>query len=55
MTAVHRTNLDLSELLPPFIYAIILTFFGLGAVFIALGVFCAVCAAVAWRHLPRSM
>jgi hypothetical protein len=55
MTAVHRTNLDLSELLPPFIYAIILSFAGLGAVFIALGVFCAICAAVAWRHLPRSM
>ena len=55
MTAVHRTNLDASELLPAFIYAIILSFAGLGAVFIALGVFCAVCAAVAWRHLPRSM
>ena len=44
MTAVYRTNLDLSELLPPFIYAIILGFAGLGAVFVALGIFCAFCA-----------
>jgi hypothetical protein len=55
MTAVYRTNLDMSELLPPFIYSIILAFGGLGAVFGALGIFCAVCAIVSWRHLPRSM
>jgi MFS family permease len=55
MTAVHRTNLDLSELFPAFIYSIILGFFGLGAVFVTLGVFSAVCGFVAWRHLPRSM
>jgi MFS family permease len=55
MTAVYRTNLDLSDLLPALIYSIILGFFGLGAVFGALGVFCAVCAVISWRHLPRSM
>lgn len=55
MTAVHRTNLDLSELIPAFVYSIILGFFGLGAVFMTLGIFSAICAVVAWRHLPRSM
>src|SRR3712207_8669893 len=55
MTAVYRTNLDLSELLPPMIYSLILGFFGLGAVFICLGLFCGCCALVSWRHLPRSM
>jgi MFS family permease len=55
MTAVYRTNLDLSDLLPALIYSIILGFAGLGAVFATLGVFCAFCAAVSWRHLPRSM
>lgn len=55
MTAVYRTNLDLSELLPPLIYSIILGFFGLGAVFVALGLFCAFCAWLSWRHLPRTM
>ena len=55
MTAVYRTNLDLSDLLPPLIYSAILGFAGLGAVFAALGLFCAFCAYVSWRHLPRSM
>jgi MFS family permease len=55
MIAVHRTNLDLSELLPAFVYSIILGFFGIGAVFVTLGIFCAFCAVVSWRHLPRSM
>ena len=32
MNAVYRTYLDLSELLPPFVYAIILSFTGLGGV-----------------------
>ena len=30
MTAVYRTYLDLSELLPPRVYSIVLAFFGLG-------------------------
>ena len=55
MTAVYRTNLDLSDLLPAFVYSIILGFTGLGGVFVALGLFSAFCAWLSWRHLPRSM
>ncbi len=55
MTAVHRTNLDMSELLPPLVSAIILGFTGLGGVFVALALFCAFCGWVSWRYLPRSM
>ena len=55
MTAVYRTNLDLSDLLPAFVYSIILGFTGLGGVFIALGLFSAFCAWQSWRHLPRTM
>lgn len=55
MTAVYRTYLDMSELLPPLAYAVILGFTGLGGVFVALGLFCAICAWLSWRHLPRSM
>ena len=55
MTSVYRTNLDMSDLLPPLIYAIILGFFGLGGVFIALSAFTLICAWIAWRHLPQSM
>lgn len=55
MTAVYRTYLDMSELIPPLVYSVILGFTGLGGVFVALGLFCAVCGGLAWRHLPRSM
>jgi hypothetical protein len=55
MTSVYRTNLDLSELLPPLVYAIILSFTGLGGVFVTVGLFAAVCGFLSWRHLPRSM
>jgi predicted MFS family arabinose efflux permease len=55
MSAVYRTFLDLSELLPPLLYAAGLAFFGLGVTFGMLGVFMVICAAVAFRYLPKSM
>ncbi|MDP3896043.1 MAG: MFS transporter [Mesorhizobium sp.] len=55
MTAVYRTYLDLSELLPPLFYSIVLSFAGLGGVFATLGFFAAVCGYVTWRYLPRRM
>ena len=50
MSAVYRTYLDLSDLLPPLAYSVVLAFFGLGAVFATLGIFCASAA----RHLALS-
>ena len=55
MSAVYRTYLDLSELLPPLVYSVVLAFFGLGAVFATLGVFAAFCGWLTWRYLPKSM
>ncbi len=55
MSAVYRTYLDLSELLPPLIYSVVLAFFGLGAVFATLGVFTAFCGWLTWRYVPKSM
>ena len=55
MTAVYRTYLDFSELLPPLIYSIVLAFFGLGAVFGALAGFTVFCGLLVWRYLPKSM
>ncbi|MBX3569489.1 MAG: MFS transporter [Rhizobiaceae bacterium] len=55
MSAVYRTFLDLSELLPPLVYSIVLAFFGIGATFGILGIFTLVCGAIAYRYLPRSM
>jgi MFS family permease len=55
MSAVYRTYLDFSELLPPLVYSVVLAFFGLGAVFATLGVFAAFCGWLTWRYLPKSM
>lgn len=55
MAAVYRTYLDFSELTPPLVYSIVLAFFGLGSVFVTLGLLMAGCAAVSWRYVPKSM
>lgn len=55
MTSVYRTYLDFSELLPAFFYSIILTFFSLGAIFIALGMLMIFTAFIVWRYLPRGL
>jgi hypothetical protein len=55
MTAVYRTYLDLSDLLPPLVYSIVLIFFDLGAVFVTLGVFSLFCGLITLRYVPRSM
>jgi Major Facilitator Superfamily len=55
MAAVYRTYIDLSELLPSFVFALALTFFPIGIVFVILGVLLSGISLVAWRHLPRSM
>lgn len=54
MTTVFRTYLDFAELLPPAVFAVLLSFTGLPAVFVAMGSL--VLAVVAFaRFLPRSM
>jgi predicted MFS family arabinose efflux permease len=55
MTAVYRTYLDFSELIPPLVYSVVLAFFGLGAVFCTLAVFTAICGFFTWRYLPKSL
>lgn len=55
MSAVYRTYLDFSELLPPLAYSIVLAFFGLDGVFVTLGIFVAFCGLLTWRYLPKSM
>jgi MFS family permease len=55
MTAVYRTYLDLSELLPPLVYSVTLAFFGLGSVFATLGVFVTACGVVTFVYLPKKM
>ena len=54
MAAVYRTYLDFSELTPPLVYSVVLTFFGLGSVFVTLGILAAFCGFFTWRYLPKS-
>ncbi len=55
MTPVYRTFLELSELLPGAIYAVVLVIFPTQAVFLVLSVGLLLMAAMSWRYLPRSM
>jgi MFS family permease len=54
MAAVYRTYLDFSELTPPLVYSVVLAFFGLGSVFVTLGLLAAFCGFFTWRYLPKS-
>lgn len=54
MTAVFRTYIDLSDLLPSAVFALLLSFFGLESVFAATGLSMLVIGLVA-RRLPRAM
>jgi MFS family permease len=55
MTAVYRTYIDFSELIPSFLFAIALAFFEIGSVFIILAGLQAIAGLVSWRYLPRSL
>lgn len=55
MTAVYRSYIDASELLPQIIYGILLAYFGLGAVFLALAILLGACALLTWHYLPRRL
>jgi predicted MFS family arabinose efflux permease len=54
MTTVFRTYIDLSELLPSAVFAVLLSFFGLESVFATTGLVMLAIAVVA-RHLPRAL
>lgn len=55
MTAVYRTHIDFSEMLPSFVFAFALLWLPIGAVFIIMGIGLAVIGLIAWRYLPRSL
>jgi predicted MFS family arabinose efflux permease len=55
MTSVYRTYLDVSDLAPSFVYAVMLSWFGLGSVFASLSVLMFLGALLVWRHLPAKM
>jgi hypothetical protein len=55
MTAVYRTYLDASELLPPLAYFFLFMVGGFAAAFAGLAVALAVIGVLTLRHLPRGM
>ncbi len=55
MAAVYRTFIEVSEIIPGFIFALILSLWDLGAAFMVLGCGLAVVAGYAWHYLPKSL
>ncbi len=55
MTAVYRTYIDCSELIPAFVFAFALLWLPIGFVFVILAAALLVIAWVSWRYLPRSL
>ena len=55
MAAVYRTFIEMSELLPSIVYAIVLKYYDVSIVFILLGLGISLMSAFVWRYLPKSM
>ncbi|HUR43429.1 MAG TPA: MFS transporter [Aestuariivirga sp.] len=55
MTAVYRTAIEFSDLIPSFIFAFALLRFEIGAVFVILGLWLGFMGFLTWRYLPRSL
>ena len=55
MTAVYRTFIEMSELLPSIVYAVALRYFDVSIVFIILGASLSLMSVLSWRYLPKSM
>jgi MFS family permease len=55
MTSVYRTFFEFAELIPGFVFMILLLHFQIGIVFIVIGLLSGFLAAVTWKHLPKSM
>ncbi len=55
MTAVYRTYADASELVPPLVYGVLLTWFELPVVFLALALLQLVAAGLSARYLHRRL
>ncbi len=55
MSAVYRTYIDFSELIPAFLFAIALLWLPIGMVFVIMGAGLGIIGLVAWRFLPRSL
>jgi MFS family permease len=55
MTSVYRSFFECAELIPGFIFMLLLLHFEIGIVFIVIGLLSVFLAALTWKHLPKSM
>ena len=55
MTAVYRTYLELSDVLPSLIYMVVLRYADVSIVFVLIGAFAGCVGLLSWRHLPKTM
>ena len=55
MAAVYRTFIDFSELIPAMIFAVALSYFEIGIVFVILGISLVIMGGIAYRFLPKSL
>ena len=55
MAAVYRTYIDFSDLIPAMIFAVALSYFDIGIVFVILGASLVIMGVLSFRYLPKSM
>ncbi len=55
MTSVYRSFIEVSEILPGFVFAILLSVFDTSTVFIVVGAGSALMAVLTFKHLPKSL
>jgi MFS family permease len=55
MTSVYRTFFEFAELIPGFVFMLLLLHFEIGIVFIVIAGLSAFLCAITWKHLPKSM
>jgi MFS family permease len=55
MATVYRTYIDFSDLIPAMIFAVALSYFDIGIVFVILGTSLVIMGALSFRYLPKSM
>ena len=55
MTSVYRSFIEVSEILPGFVFAFLLSVFDTSTVFIVVGVGSVLMAGLTFKHLPKSL
>jgi MFS family permease len=55
MASVYRTFIEMAEIVPGMVFAVVLTIFETGAVFVLVAALSSALALLCWRYLPKSL